>query len=64
MKVQCRSHVYLSRFLRMSDLLLRGRISWASFSAAMRDKQVAVPLVGGGMVFCERSTERAFFGEN
>lgn len=51
----------IARFSRMTGMLLSNRISWSSYVLGLRQAQVAVCAKRGGMLFCERATERMFF---
>lgn len=55
---------YMLRVARMTELLARRRVSWGSYRASLRPQQQTVLLNGGGVVFCDRCSERIFFQED
>lgn len=52
---------YGKRVIRMTDLLLTGKILWISYKMGLRPGQISVLAVGGGMLFCDQETEDMFF---
>ncbi|KGE50379.1 hypothetical protein LYZ96_12230 [Xanthomonas hortorum pv. vitians] len=46
---------------RLLRLAATRQISWYSFRCGLRSTQIAVALVGGGMVFCDPAVEALFF---
>ena len=52
---------YGKRVIRMTDLLLTGKIPWISYKTGLRPGQIYVLAVGGGMLFCDQETEDMFF---
>lgn len=56
--------LYVSRVVRMTGLFAQRRVSWRSYRASLRPQQQTVLRIGGGVVFCDRSSERTFFQEN
>jgi hypothetical protein len=52
---------YRRRISRMFGLLLANRVTWLNFKLSLRPTQKNVPLIGGGLVFCDREDENLYF---
>ena len=52
----------LSRCLRLVAAVVAGEIAPAKLRLALRPATVAVCRRQGGMLFCDRTTEKQFFG--
>jgi hypothetical protein len=52
---------YAKRVIRMTILLVQGKVVWNSYKMALRPGRISVLAVGGGMFFCDQETEDMFF---